>query len=234
MKRSELNRYIADADVFFAKHYFALPPFAQWIPQEWEQHGPEANEIRAQRLGWDVTDFASGDFRKTGLTVFTLRNGLSADGKPSKLYAEKIIYVRDGQVTPFHYHASKMEDIINRGGNGTGSLIVRLHNSTEDGRLAETPVYVSCDGVRRRVDASGTVTLGPGESVTLPPFLFHTFYAIDGDALIGEVSSMNDDDTDNFFLDKLPRYPAVVEDEAPIRLLCTEYHLASSGAQRRN
>lgn len=229
MKRSELNRYIADADVFFAKHYFALPPFAQWTPQEWEQHGPEANEIRTQRLGWDVTDFASGDFRKTGLTVFTLRNGLSADGKPSKLYAEKIIYVRDGQVTPFHYHASKMEDIINRG-NGTGSLIVRLHNSTEDGRLAETPVYVSCDGVRRRVDAGGTVTLGPGESVTLPPFLFHTFYAIDGDALIGEVSSMNDDDTDNFFLDKLPRYPAVVEDEAPTRLLCTEYHLAASGA----
>jgi hypothetical protein len=230
MNRSELNRYIADADVFFAKHYFALPPFAQWTPQEWEQHGPEANEIRTQRLGWDVTDFASGDFRKTGLTVFTLRNGLSADGKPSKLYAEKIIYVRDGQVTPFHYHASKMEDIINRGGNGTGSLIVRLHNSTEDGRLAETPVYVSCDGVRRRVDAGGTVTLGPGESVTLPPFLFHTFYAIDGDALIGEVSSMNDDDTDNFFLDKLPRYPAVVEDEAPTRLLCTEYHLAASGA----
>jgi D-lyxose ketol-isomerase len=56
------------------------------------------------------------------------------------------------------------------------------------------------------------------------------FYAVDGDALIGEVSSLNDDDTDNFFLDKLPRYPAVAEDEAPARLLCTEYHLASSGA----
>lgn len=230
MKRSELNRYIAEADAFFAKNHFALPPFSQWTAQEWERQGSEANEIRNQRLGWDVTDFASGNFGKTGLTVFTLRNGLSPDGKPSKVYAEKIIYVREGQVTPFHYHASKMEDIINRGGKGIGSLVVRLHNSTEDGRLADTPVFVSCDGVRRHVEAGGKITLGPGQSVTLPPFLYHTFYAIDGDALIGEVSSLNNDDTDNFFLDKLPRYPAVVEDEAPTRLLCTEYHLSASEA----
>jgi D-lyxose ketol-isomerase len=225
MKRSELNRYIAEADTFFAKNHFMLPPYAQWTRQDWEAKGSEANEIRTQRLGWDVTDFASGDFRQTGLTIFTLRNGLSPEGEPSKVYAEKILHVRNGQITPFHYHASKMEDIINRGTKG--SLVVRLHNSTEDGGLAETPVFVSCDGVRLRVDGGGTVTLGPGQSVTLPPFLYHTFYAIDGDALIGEVSSMNNDDTDNFFLDKLPRYPTVVEDEAPTRLLCTEYPLAS-------
>ena len=120
MKRSELNRCIAEADAFFAKHHFVLPPFAQWTPQEWDKQGPEADGIRHQRLGWDVTDFASGNFSQTGLTVFTLRNGLSPDGKPSKVYAEKIIYVREGQITPFHYHASKMEDIINRGGKGVG------------------------------------------------------------------------------------------------------------------
>jgi hypothetical protein len=230
MKRSELNRCIAEADAFFAKNHFVLPPFAQWTPQEWDKQGPEADEIRHARLGWDVTDFASGNFSQTGLTVFTLRNGLSPDGKPSKVYAEKIIYVRDGQITPFHYHVSKMEDIINRGGKGSGSLVVQLHNSTDDGRLADTPVFVSSDGVRRRVDAGAAVTLGPGQSVTLPPFLYHTFYAVDGDALIGEVSSLNNDDTDNFFLDKLPRFPAVIEDEAPTRLLCTEYHLAPSRA----
>ena len=97
MKRSELNRYIAEADAFFAKNHFVLPPFAQWTPKDWYKQGSEADEIRDQRLGWDVTDFASGDFRKTGLTVFTLRNGLSLDGKPSKVYAEKIIFVRDRQ-----------------------------------------------------------------------------------------------------------------------------------------
>jgi D-lyxose ketol-isomerase len=228
MKRSELNRYIAEANVFFSENHFILPPFANWTPEQWERQGPEANQIRTQRLGWDVTDFASADFARTGLTVFTLRNGLSPQGKPSKVYAEKIMFVRNGQVTPFHYHASKTEDIINRGGNG--SLLVQLHNSTKDGALAETPVVVSCDGIQCRIEPGGTVTLGPGQSVTLPPFLYHTFHAIHGDALIGEVSSINDDDTDNFFLDKLPRYPAVVEDEPPVRLLCTEYPPAPSGA----
>lgn len=229
MKRSELNRYIAEASAFFAENHFVLPPFADWTPQEWEQKGQEADELRTQRLGWDVTDFASGDFGKVGLAVFTLRNGLSPDGKPAKVYAEKIMFVRDGQITPFHYHARKMEDIVNRGGRGSGSLVVKLYNSTEAGGLAQTPVFVSCDGIRRRVESGGTVTLGPGQSVTLPPFLYHMFYAVDGDALIGEVSSLNDDDTDNYFLDKLPRYPAVVEDEPPVRLLCTEYRRAASG-----
>jgi hypothetical protein len=230
MKRSEVNRYIAEADAFFERNHFVLPPFANWTPEEWTQRGPEANDIRTQRLGWDVTDFASGNFRETGLTVVTLRNGLSFSGKPTKVYAEKIMLVRDGQITPFHYHSRKMEDIINRGAQGTGSLVIKLHNSTERGGLAHTPVFVSCDGVQTRVEAGGTVILGPGQSMTLPPFLYHMFYAANGDALIGEVSSLNDDDTDNFFLDKLPRYPAVVEDEAPARLLCTEYHLAPSRA----
>jgi len=49
------------------------------------------------------------------------------------------------------------------------------------------------------------------------------FYAIDGDGLIGEVSSVNDDDTDNRFKEPLPRYPEIVEDEPPFRLLCNEY-----------
>lgn len=231
MKRSELNRYITEANAFFAKNHFVLPPFADWTPEEWKQRGTEANELRTQRLGWDVTDFASGNFDKVGLTVFTLRNGLSPHGKPAKVYAEKIMYVRNGQITPFHYHARKMEDIINRGGRGAGSLAVKLYNSTEDRTgFAQTPVFVSCDGIRCRVEPGGTVTLGPGQSVTLPPFLYHMFYAVGGDGLIGEVSSLNDDDTDNYFLEKLPRYPEVVEDESPVRLLCTEYHLAQTPA----
>lgn len=229
MKRSEVNRYIAEAGAFFAENSFVLPPFADWTPEEWRRKGAEADELRTQRLGWDVTDFASGNFGNVGLTVFTLRNGLSPNRKPEKVYAEKIMFVRDGQITPFHYHASKMEDIINRGGKGKGSLVVKLYNSTEDGKLADTPVRVSCDGIRYELEPGSTVTLGPGESVTLPPLLYHMFHAVDGNALIGEVSSLNDDDTDNYFLDKLPRYPALVEDELPIRLLCTEYCHASAG-----
>lgn len=220
MKRSEINRSLSQAAIFFARHGFTLPPFAHWPASEWRQHGPEADELRRQRLGWDVTDFNSGRFQSLGLTLFTLRNG-SIDG--SKPYAEKIMHVRQNQVTPWHCHARKTEDIINRGGPVAGRLAIQLHNRATDGGLAHTPVTVWCDGLRRELPAGATVVLGPGASITLKPFLYHTFHAVEGDALVGEVSSLNDDDDDNLFLDPLPRYPHIEADEPPLRLLCTEY-----------
>lgn len=228
MKRSELNQAIADAAAFFAESRFVLPPFAEWTPEEWRRRGGEADEIRNRCLGWDVTDFNSGSFETLGLTLFTLRNG-SLDG--GKVYAEKIMFVRENQVTPFHYHVCKTEDIINRGGRGTGRLAVQLYNSTAEGGLAESPVAVTCDGVRRTVEAGGTVILDHGESITMTPRLYHTFYAVGGDALIGEVSSLNDDATDNYFLEPLPRFPEIDEDEPPLRLLCNEYRTAGNRAK---
>lgn len=223
MKRSAINGCIAEASRFFAANRFILPPYANWAAQEWHHCGIEADEIRTSRLGWDVTDFNSGNFDAVGLVLFTLRNGIRAGDKPSKIYAEKIMFVKPNQVTPFHYHVHKTEDIINRGGEGTGRLAVQLYNSTEDGGFAQSPVLVTCDGIRRQVEAGGTVILGPGESITLTPYLYHMFYAVDGCGLIGEVSSVNDDDFDNHFKEPLPRYPKIVEDEPPLRLLCTEY-----------
>ena len=226
MKRSEINRAIAEAGAFFAENLFVLPPYADWTPKEWQQRGSEANELCTQRMGWDVTDFSSGHFERIGLTLFTLRNGSPEGGTGGKIYAEKIMFVRQDQVTPYHYHARKTEDIINRGGKGTGRLAVKLYNSAADGGLADSQVSVVCDGIRREVEAGGTVILGPGESITLTPYLYHEFHAVDGHGLIGEVSSVNDDDTDNYFLEPLPRYPKIVEDEPPLRMLCTEYRLA--------
>ncbi len=223
MKRSEINSNIAEASAFFKQNGFVLPPFADWTAEDWRHRGSEADELRAARLGWDVTDFASGRFHTLGLTLFTLRNGSPASPHPIKSYAEKIMFVRNGQVTPFHYHARKTEDIIHRGGQGTGRLALQLYNSDESGGFAQTPVSVLCDGIVRRVEAGAIVTLGPGESITLTPRLYHTFYAVDADCMIGEVSSLNDDETDNFFKDPLPRYPAIVEDERAARLLCNEY-----------
>jgi D-lyxose ketol-isomerase len=221
MKRSEINRFIEDAACFFAENRFVLPPFAEWEPADWKQCGSEADELRACKLGWDVTDFNSGNFLSLGLTLFTLRNG-PPDGN-GKTYAEKIMYVRENQVTPFHYHVRKTEDIINRGDGNTGRLAVQLYNRALDGGLEQTPVTVVCDGVLRNIEAGGTVMLGPGESITLTPYLYHKFYAVDGDGLIGEVSSVNDDATDNYFLEPLPRFPLIREDEPAARLLCTEY-----------
>ncbi len=220
MKRSEINRSIGEAAAFFAENRFVLPPYADWTPDEWRRLSSEAEDLRKFKLGWDVTDFNSGNFGEVGLTLFTLRNGPPA-GR-GKVYAEKIMFVRENQVTPFHYHVRKTEDIINRGGKGTGKLAVQLYNSSPEGGLAETPLTVTCDGMRREMAAGATVILGPGESITLTPLLYHKFYAVEGDGLIGEVSSVNDDATDNYFLDPLPRFPDIMEDEPPVRLLCTE------------
>jgi hypothetical protein len=225
MKRSAINRCIAEASEFFVRNSFFLPPFADWTPEEWQKRGGETNELQMSRLGWDITDFTSGKFDSLGLTLFTLRNGLAGGGGPSKTYAEKIMFVRERQVTPFHYHVRKTEDIINRGGKGAGRLAVQLYNSDANDGFSQSPVSVVCDGIRRQVEPGATIILGPGESITLTPYLYHTFYAVDGHGLIGEVSSFNDDETDNHFKDPLPRFPVVVGDEPPLRLLCTEYPL---------
>ena len=67
------------------------------------------------------------------------------------------------------------------------------------------------------------VVLNPGESITLPTYCYHKFWGADGKVLVGEVSAVNDDDTDNRFLDPLPRYSQIEEDEPPVYLLCTDY-----------
>jgi D-lyxose ketol-isomerase len=223
MKRSEINAAIRQMLDVCRRYQFALPPFAHWPPDRWRQVGPEADEIRRCMLGWDVTDLGTGDFAHTGLTLFTVRNGdpRAVDGG-GKTYCEKIMMSRPGQFCSMHFHDNKMEDIICRGG---GPLLLTLHNATDDDRLADTPVTVSCDGVERTVPAGTTVRLSAGESITLPPRLYHNFRAApDGEpCLIGEVSKVNDDERDNHFLDPLGRFPAIEEDEPPLHLLCNEY-----------
>ena len=66
--------------------------------------------------------------------------------------------------------------------------------------------------------------MAPGESICLVPYLCHNFYGEEGKGtvIVGEVSSVNDDNEDNFFID-VPRFPSIVEDEKPVYLLCTDY-----------
>jgi D-lyxose ketol-isomerase len=223
VKRSEINLIMRQADEFIRQQNFYLPPFAYWTPEEWQRKGPDAKEIVASRLGWDITDFGLGDFRKFGLFLFTLRNGSPENWKTlqGKLYAEKILIVEDSQVTPMHFHWSKMEDIINRGG---GKLCIKLYKSTADEGLDEAgEVNVAVDSVWWRLPPGGIVSLSPGESISLPPYCYHSFWAEGGRVLAGEVSMVNDDERDNRFYQTLPRYPAIQEDESPRHLLCTDY-----------
>lgn len=222
MKRSEINAIIRESDAFLKEHRFRLPPFAYWTPDEWRKKGEEAWEIAAHHLGWDITDFGSGDFAHRGLFLFTVRNGSPENLKTGqgKLYAEKIMIVGDGQVTPMHYHWIKTEDIINRGG---GVLAIRLYNATDEGELDNTPVAVSMDGVRHTVTPGTVVRLEPGESITLTPGMYHEFWGEGGRVLVGEVSSVNDDNTDNRFYQPVGRFPDIEEDEPPLYLLVGDY-----------
>lgn len=222
MKRSEINQIIREADAFIHQHGFHLPPFAYWTPAAWTQMGSEASEIVTKRLGWDITDFGSGDYARLGLFLFTIRNGDLANLRTGqgKLYAEKLLIVDVDQVTPLHFHWLKTEDIINRGG---GRLAIKLVNATPDEGLADSQVTVSTDGVVRTVPAGGVIVLGPGESITLPPYLYHEFWGEDSRVLVGEVSTVNDDAADNRFYPPVGRFPVIDEDEPPFYLLVGDY-----------
>lgn len=204
-----------------AAHGVVLPPFADWSPER--IRGAEAAGIRARGLGWDVTDYGQGRFRELGLVLFTARNGMAADLAAGRgmLYAEKVMVSRRDQLSPMHHHVVKAEDIINRGG---GRLVVELYASDPEGAIdREAPVTVLSDGVSVTLPPGGRLALEPGQSVTLMPGDWHAFWAEDADVLIGEVSTVNDDRTDNIFEMDIPRFSEVEEDAAPLRLLVSDY-----------
>jgi D-lyxose ketol-isomerase len=220
MKRSEINQILKNAKAFMAEKQFILPPWAYWSVEEWNKNRENTMEIIDNMLGWDITDFGSGDFYKRGLFLFTIRNGkFNVDKKP---YAEKIMIVEEGQETPMHFHWAKMEDIINRGG---GNLVIELYNSTKDDKLDTTDVIVKVDSVKHIVPAGGKIVLSPGESVCLEQGNYHRFYGETGKSkvLVGEVSMVNDDSNDNCFHETIGRFPVIEEDEQPIHLLASDY-----------
>jgi D-lyxose ketol-isomerase len=222
MKRSELNKIMMDSVEFIDRMNFKLPPFAFWKLEDWKQKGNDYDEIIDNMLGWDVTDFGSGNFYKIGLLMFTIRNGNLHLQKYIKPYGEKLLFVEEEQVTPFHFHWNKMEDIINRGG---GNLMVQLYNSTEQGKFADSQVKISVDGRNYTAEPGAIIRLTPGESITLLTGQYHKFWGEKGTGkvLLGEVSKVNDDKIDNRFYDAFGRFPEIEEDELPLFLMCNEY-----------
>jgi hypothetical protein len=218
MRRSEVNAAIDDALAFLAGMRVPLPPWAYWSPAEWETGGLDTAELTARGLGWDITDFDSGRFSSVGLLLFTLRNwGFSGEAGS---YGEKLLLIDEGQLTPYHFHRSKQEDIINRGG---GTLAFQAHWSGPTEELADDEIRIMINSIPRRVVAGETVRLEPGEYVTLPPKLYHRFWAEERRVLGGEVSSFNDDTADNRFFEPLSRYPVIEEDEPARYRLVADY-----------
>mgnify|MGYP001192964619 FL=1 len=222
MKRSEINQIIDNGLTFVEKMNFKLPMFAYWTLDDWRNAGPEYDEIKDNMLGWDLTDFGSGDFHKVGLLLFTLRNGNFNDPKYIKPYCERILIVEEEQVLPSHTHYRKMEDIINRGG---GNVLIQLYGSREDHTYSDEPITVTMDGKKVTVQPGEVVRLTPGQSITLVPGQYHKFWGEPGTGmtLLGEVSTVGDDRVDNLFYEATGRLPEVVEDEKPRYLLFTDY-----------
>ena len=224
MKRSRINQVIKDMESLIKEHGFEMPPFACWTPEDWHNPGHEYDEIRDNKLGWDITDFGLGRFDEIGFSLFTIRNGnLKMPEKYKKTYAEKLLMLYEGQTAAMHFHVSKMEDIINRGGN---DVYITVYNGTPDEKMLDTDVVVCSDGKTESVPAGTKVCLHPGQSITITPYMYHDFIVPEtgGPVLLGEVSMCNDDDNDNFFYNKeIGRFPEIEEDEEAYRLLCNEY-----------
>ena len=224
MKRSEINQALRKMEDMINRLNYYLPPFCHFTPEEWESKGHEYDEIRDNMLGWDITDFGQGNFSKIGFSLITIRNGNQKQPeKYPKPYAEKLLYLDEGQYAMNHFHWYKMEDIINRGG---GNLLIRVYNSHADESIDyEGDVTIHVDGEKRVVPAGTQVKLEPGMSLTITQRLYHDFEVEPGTGavLIGEVSQCNDDNTDNRFNPPAGRFPTIEEDEPPYRLLCNEY-----------
>ena len=158
MKRSEINKALKELEAMCRQEHCYLPPFCHFTPEEWKTKGHEYDEVRDCMLGWDITDYGLGDFDKVGFSLITIRNGNRAmQDKYPKVYAEKLLYMKEGQYSPNHFHWYKTEDIINRGG---GNVLIRVYNSLPDESIDKvSDVTVHCDGKAYTVPAGTQILI---------------------------------------------------------------------------
>ena len=69
MKRSEINRALAEARAVCDAWRFALPDWAEWSHSDHRAHPAQSAFLARRQIGWDVTDFGSGQFATRGLTL---------------------------------------------------------------------------------------------------------------------------------------------------------------------
>ena len=165
MKQSEINQLCREAADCLKKHQWVLPP------------QPE----------WSATDFGLGDYKKTGLVEVLLAN------EPE--YCEKIMYAREGMVTPCHTHYEKKEDIICRHGKMSITLWKDRPGETEP----EGTVEVRINRKMETKQSGVPFEMPAGTRITLTSGIWHEFVPIGGACLIGEVSTFCNEETDNIF-----------------------------------
>lgn len=129
---------------------------------------------------WDVTDFGLGNFAAQGVVLVILSE------QPE--YCEKLLYTRRYQIVPSHAHRLKKEDIICR----WGRIAVAF-------RSDKSVMPVQVNGEWRDIPCDKPLFLRSGERVTLTTGIRHEFWAESEYAIVGEVSTLNDDLHDSLF-----------------------------------
>jgi len=220
MKRSEINKAIQSAKKMMEKYSWTLPSWAYWSKSEYENKSELREYLNKHQMGWDVTDFGKGVFNEQGITLFCIRNGIQGNVN-DKPYAEKLLFMQEGQEIPFHSHKIKLEDIINRGG---GDLAIEFVEVDEKDQELSNKITVLVDGEKILLDPHEPLILKRGQSVTVDRNIFHRFYAVKGSGMVmaGEVSQVNDDNNDNYFLEPIGRFSEIQEDEPTLHPLWNE------------
>ena len=220
MKRSEINAAINTAKKMMDEYNWTLPEWGYWSKEDYKDKPEISKYLKDHQMGWDVTDFGKDNFNSQGITLFCIRNGIQG-AKDDKPYAEKLLFMQEGQEIPFHSHKVKLEDIINRGG---GDLAIEFLEVDKDFRELQKEIDVLVDGQTLKIQPLKPLILKRGQSVTVERNVYHKFYAVEGTGMVmaGEVSQVNDDNKDNYFLEPVGRFSDIEEDEAATHLLWNE------------
>ena len=220
MKRSEINAAINTAKKMMDEYNWTLPEWGYWSIEDYKSNPKMTKYLKDHQMGWDVTDFGKDNFNSQGITLFCIRNGIQSNVN-DKPYAEKLLFMQESQEIPFHSHKIKLEDIINRGGGDLAIEFLEIDNM--DQQLLKK-INVLVDGEKIELDPYEPLILKKGQSVTVERDVYHKFYSVKGSGMVmaGEVSQVNDDNNDNYFLEKVGRFSEIQEDEPPIHPLWNE------------
>ena len=230
MKRSFIEARIEAMLAACQRHGLPLPPFALWREDEYRANPDAARRIATSGLGWNIVEFrpALSAARGSACSPCAWATGANFSKGRGRFYAEKALYAEDGQRAPPHYHVVKTEDIVNRGG---ARFVIELFKVDRAGAPIKERFRVVKDVTMLDLGPGDRITLEPGESATLEPFVAHSFWAEGGATLAAEVSLVNDDASDNYFVPALPPF-APIEEDRPRRYITVRDHarlLAKAG-----